>query len=58
MDRFKIQGGRKLHGTVRIETHADTNPVHSAERRYVQEHGSEAYTQLLLRLFDELFPAD
>jgi hypothetical protein len=45
-------------GTVRIEAHADTNPVRPAERRYVQEHGSVAYDQLLARLFDELFPAD
>jgi len=28
------------------------------EQRYVQEHGSQAYQQLLRRLFDELFPPD
>jgi hypothetical protein len=44
------------HGTVRLEAHADTNPIRPAEQRYVQEHGSETYTQLLFRLFDELFP--
>ena len=49
---------RQPHGTVRIEAHADTNPIHPAERRYVQEHGSEAYAQLLFRLFDELFPSE
>jgi hypothetical protein len=49
---------RQSHASFRIETHAETNPVHSAERRYVQEHGSEAYAQLLLRLFDELFPPE
>jgi hypothetical protein len=46
------------HGTVRFEAHADTNPIRPAERRYVQEHGSEAYTQLLFRLFNELFPPE
>jgi hypothetical protein len=49
---------RQPHGTVRIETHADTNPIHPAERRYVQEHGSMAYDQLLARLFDQLFPPE
>jgi hypothetical protein len=28
----------------------------SPEQRFVQEHGSQAYQQLLRRLFDELFP--
>jgi hypothetical protein len=46
------------HGTVRLETHADTNPVRPAEQRYVREHGSVAYGQLLVRLFDELFPRE
>ena len=41
-----------------LEVHADTNPIRPVERRYVKEHGSEAYNQLLQRLFDELFPAD
>jgi hypothetical protein len=45
-------------GTVRLEAHADTNPIRPAEQRYVQEHGSIAYDQLLKRLFDELFPAE
>jgi hypothetical protein len=44
------------HATVRLEAHADTNPTRPAEERYVQEHGSLAYDQLLARLFDELFP--
>jgi hypothetical protein len=38
--------------------HAEDYPVQSAERRYLQEHGSLAYDQLLQRLFDELFPAE
>jgi hypothetical protein len=46
------------HGTVRLEAHADTNPIRPAEQRYMQEHGSVAYTQLLVPLFDELFPAN
>ena len=45
------------HGTVRLDAHADTNPIRPAER-YMQEHGSVAYTQLLVPLFDELFPAN
>ena len=44
--------------TARLEVHADTNPIRPAEQRYVQEHGSVAYNQLLARLFDELFPAE
>jgi hypothetical protein len=46
------------HVTARLEAHADTNPIHPAEQRYVQEHGSVAYDQLLARLFDELFPPE
>jgi hypothetical protein len=46
------------HSTFRFEAHADTNSIHAAERRYMQEHGSEAYTQLLFRLFDDLFPPE
>jgi len=45
-------------GSVLLAAHADDNPVRSAERRYLQEHGSLAYDQLLKRLFDELFPAE
>jgi hypothetical protein len=44
--------------TARLVTHADTNPMRPAELRYVQEHGSLAMEQLLMRLFDELFPND
>ena len=44
--------------TARLVAHADTNPIRPAEQRYVQEHGSQAYQQLLRRLFDELFPPD
>jgi hypothetical protein len=46
------------HSTGRLEAHADTNPIRPAEQRYVKEHGSMAYNQLLARLFDELFPAN
>jgi hypothetical protein len=45
-------------GSVVLAAHADDNPVRPAERRYLQEHGSLAYDQLLKRLFDELFPAE
>jgi hypothetical protein len=48
----------QTHGWVRLEAHADTNPIRPTEQRYVQEHGSAAYTRLLVRLFDELFPAE
>src|SRR5260370_859261 len=44
------------HSTARFEAHADTNPIRPAEQRYVQQHGSAAYAQFLLRLLDELFP--
>jgi hypothetical protein len=42
--------------TARLEVHVDTNPIRLAEQRYLRDHGSEAYGQLLMRLFDELFP--
>ncbi|MFZ1919174.1 MAG: hypothetical protein WAU58_16485 [Terriglobales bacterium] len=45
------------HTTARLGAHTDPNPIRLAEQRYVQEHGSVAHQQLLLRLFDELFPA-
>lgn len=45
-------------GGVLLAAHAEENPVQSAERRYLQEHGFLAYDQLLKRLFDELFPAE
>ncbi len=45
-------------GSVLLATQAEENPVQSSERRYVQDHGSLAYDQLLKRLFDELFPAE
>jgi len=46
------------HGRVRFEAHADANPIRPAEERYLQEHGSLAYDQLLARLFGDLFPPD
>jgi|ERR1039458_2962537 hypothetical protein len=46
------------HSSARLEAHLDTNPIRPAEQRYVQEHGSVAYTGLLVRLFDELFPPE
>lgn len=60
-EEVKKRGGEpnpQPHSTVRFEAHADTNPIRPAEQRYVQAHGSEAYTQLLFRLFDELFPLE
>lgn len=44
--------------SVFIAAHVEENPVHAAERRYVQERGLITYNLLLKRLFDELFPAD
>jgi len=44
--------------TARLVAQADTNPIRPDEQRYVQEHGSPAYQQLLRRLFDDLFLPD
>jgi hypothetical protein len=55
VEKFREEYGAA--STARLEAHVDTNPIRPAERRYVQEHGSAAYAQLLGRLFDELFPA-
>jgi hypothetical protein len=49
---------QQMKGSVLLAAHADDNPVRSAERPYLQEHGSIAYDQLLKRLFDELFPVE
>ena len=49
---------RKPQGGVLLAAHAEDNPVSSAERHYLQDHGSIAYDQLLIRLFDELLPAE
>ena len=46
------------HSTARLEVYTEANPIRPAEQRYIQEHGREAYAQLLVRLFDELFPAE
>ena len=46
------------HSTARLEPHADTNPISPAERRFIQEHGSIANDQLLIRLLNELFPPE
>jgi len=42
--------------TAWLGAHVDTNPIRSAEQRYLREHGSEEYGQLLTRLLGELFP--
>ncbi len=60
-DRFKKpveDVNARPQAAARLVAHADTNPIRPAEERYVQEHGSQAYQQLLRRLFDELFPPD
>ena len=36
----------------------DTNPIGPAEQKYIQEHGMQAFNQLLETLFWELFPAE
>lgn len=44
-------------GTTRLEARVhEADPVRSAEHRYVQEHGALAFSDLMQRLFDELFP--
>jgi hypothetical protein len=53
-----VEPNPQPRSTARLEAHADTNPIRPAEQRYVQEHGSIAYDQLLKRLFDQLFPAE
>jgi hypothetical protein len=60
-DRFKKRVedvNARPQTTARLVAHADNNPIRPAEQRYVQEHGSQAYQQLLRRLFDEPFPPD
>jgi hypothetical protein len=54
----EAQPNPQPHGTVRLEAHADTNPIQPAEQCYLQEHGSLAYDQLVARLFGDLFPPD
>lgn len=42
--------------TARLEAHMDTNPLRSAEYRYMQEHGPYILSGVVEKLFDELFP--
>jgi hypothetical protein len=59
-DRLKKQGGEpksQPRAAARLEAHPDPNPIRAAELHYLEEHGSVAYGLLLVRLFDELFPA-
>jgi hypothetical protein len=53
----KMGESTTLGSTARLEALPRTNPTRAAEQRYVREHGSIAFAQLLVRLFDELFPA-
>jgi hypothetical protein len=60
-EKFKkrvVEPSPQPHSTARLETHVDTNPIRTAEQRYVQGQGSVAYNQLLARLFEELFPSE
>ncbi|HVM93668.1 MAG TPA: hypothetical protein VMT67_12690 [Terriglobales bacterium] len=53
--------GRLASGTTAAPAghfHPYEDPIRPAVRRYVQEHGQQAYDQLVRRLFDELFPAE
>ncbi|HTC50250.1 MAG TPA: hypothetical protein VK722_23215 [Candidatus Aquilonibacter sp.] len=59
-DQVKKQVGEPKslpRAAARLEVHPDPNPMRAAELRYVEEHGSVVYGLLLVRLFDELFPA-
>ena len=42
--------------TVRVSAGFDRNPVHAAELRYIQQHGSYVLNGVVEKLFDELFP--
>lgn len=60
-EEFKKRPGEQNpqpQSTARLEAHVDTNPIRPAEQRYVQEHGREPYSQLIARLFDDLFPSE
>jgi len=35
-----------------------SNPIQTADRRYLQNHGDLDYDRMLMRLFDELFPKE
>jgi hypothetical protein len=44
--------------TARLVARTDTDPLRSAEYKYVREHGAEHLHQLAEMLFEELFPAN
>ena len=46
----------KTRVSARLETRVVDNPVWTAERRYIDDHGQLAFSALLLKLFDQLFP--
>jgi hypothetical protein len=56
--RSAVVNSRPAQSSSLLVSHAEMNPVRPAEQRYVQEHGAQAYQQLQMRLFEELFPAE
>lgn len=47
----------KQKATARPVARVDTNPIHPAEYRYIQEHGPYILSGVIEKLFDELFPS-
>ena len=56
MEKRTLDSSPKTKVSARLETRAVDNPVWTAERRYIDEHGQLAFSGLLLKLFNQLFP--
>ena len=52
----EVQEDKNQKATVRLEGRTDTSPLRPAEYSYIRRYGSDNFNQLLVRLFDELFP--
>jgi hypothetical protein len=50
------EAAKSQHSVSLPGIYVGTSPLARARQHYVQEHGSKAYDQLVMRLFDELFP--
>lgn len=58
LNKRPVDANSHRQAASRIMLQTDISPVRLAESRYVQEHGSQAYLQLLKSSFDELFPSE
>ena len=59
-DLFRKQEKKHTAGRVRTEVRftGSENPIESAERRYVSEHGMADFSRVVVEMVGNLFPAE